>query len=46
MLTELQVMEEIEQQALAREDEWIAQVNQEGDEDVDTPKAGAVWRLM
>lgn len=46
MLAELHAMEEIEQQALAREDEWIERVNREGDEDIDTPGAGAVWRVM
>ncbi|KAK2594113.1 hypothetical protein QQS21_008168 [Conoideocrella luteorostrata] len=46
MLTELHAMEEIEQQALAREDDWIDRMNKEGDEDIDTPRAGAVWRVM
>lgn len=46
MLAELHAMEEIEQQALAREDEWIERMNREGDEDIDTPGAGAVWRVM
>lgn len=46
MLAELAAMGEIEQQALAREDEWIERVNTEGDEDIDTPRAGAVWRVM
>ena len=45
MLAELHLMEEIEQEALAREDEWIARVNRDDDGD-DTPKAGAVWRLV
>ncbi|KFG83133.1 hypothetical protein MANI_006520 [Metarhizium anisopliae] len=46
MLTELHAMEEIEQLALAREDEWIEKVNREGDDDIDTPRAGAVWRVI
>ncbi|KAH0596287.1 hypothetical protein MHUMG1_06148 [Metarhizium humberi] len=46
MLTELHAMEEIEQLALAREDEWIERVNREGDDDIDTPRAGAVWRVI
>ncbi|KAG8427203.1 hypothetical protein J3459_007418 [Metarhizium acridum] len=46
MLTELHAMEEIEQQALARENEWIERVNREGDDDIDTPRVGAVWRVI
>ncbi|KAK9436161.1 hypothetical protein VB005_10968 [Metarhizium brunneum] len=46
MLTELHAMQEIEQQALAREDEWIERVNREGDDDIDTPRVGAVWRVI
>ncbi|OAA34013.1 hypothetical protein NOR_08716 [Metarhizium rileyi] len=46
MLAELRAMEDIEQQALAREDEWIARVNSEDDDDIDTPRAGAIWRLI
>lgn len=55
MLAELRVMEDLEQAALAREDAWIAAVNREGEEDLreegggddgDTPRAGAVWRVI
>lgn len=43
MLAELVVMEDIEREALEREDEWIEKVNREDDDD-DTPRAGAIWR--
>ncbi|KAJ4141172.1 hypothetical protein NW768_000379 [Fusarium equiseti] len=45
MLTELNVMEDIERDALAREDEWIERMNRDDDAD-DTPRAGAVWRVV
>ncbi|KAF9764251.1 hypothetical protein IL306_002848 [Fusarium sp. DS 682] len=45
MLTELAVMEDIERDALAREDEWIERMNRD-DEAEDTPRAGAVWRAV
>lgn len=44
MLDELSLMEEMEMEALAREDAWIERMNRE-DED-DTPKAGALWRVV
>lgn len=52
MLAELHAMEEIEQQALAREEEWIASMIRGGDDGFirggddgfDAPKAGAIWR--
>ncbi|KAH8176008.1 hypothetical protein LIA77_04426 [Sarocladium implicatum] len=43
MRAELAVMQEIELEALEREDAWIERVNRE-DDDNDTPKAGAIWR--
>lgn len=46
MLTELAVMEDMEQMVLAREDEWTETVNREGDEDIDTKRAGAIWRVL
>ena len=47
MLAELHAMEEIEQQALAREAIWMDAVIREGDEeDGDAPKAGAIWRVV
>lgn len=45
MLEELSVMEEIEREALAREDEWIERMNRDEDAD-DTPRAGAIWRVV
>ncbi|CAM1505522.1 Fc.00g111590.m01.CDS01 [Cosmosporella sp. VM-42] len=45
MLEELDVMEDIEREALAREDEWIERMNRE-DADDDTPRAGAIWRVV
>lgn len=45
MLSELTLMEEIEQEALAREDQWIEKMNRD-DDDNDTPRAGAVWRVV
>ncbi|RGP75078.1 aga1 a-agglutinin anchor subunit [Fusarium longipes] len=45
MLTELNVMEGIERDALAREDDWIERMNRDEDTD-DTPRAGAVWRVV
>jgi hypothetical protein len=45
MLTELNVMEDIERDALSREDEWIEKMNRDEDID-DTPRAGAVWRVV
>ncbi|KAM0297579.1 hypothetical protein HYE67_007249 [Fusarium culmorum] len=45
MLTELNVMEDIERDALAREDDWIERMNRDEDAD-DTPRAGAVWRVV
>lgn len=45
MLAELAVMEDIERDALAREDDWIERMNREEDVD-DTPRAGAIWRVV
>ncbi|KAF4339248.1 AGA1 A-agglutinin anchor subunit [Fusarium beomiforme] len=45
MVTELAVMEDIERDALAREDEWIEGMNRD-DEAEDIPRAGAVWRAV
>ncbi|KAI5465753.1 hypothetical protein BGZ63DRAFT_348714 [Mariannaea sp. PMI_226] len=47
MLAELSLMEEIEREALAREDDWIRRMNRDNDDDVnDTPRAGAIWRVV
>lgn len=48
MLAELYAMGEIEQQALAREHAWIESMNREGEDELehDTPRAGAVWRVL
>ncbi|KAI8720791.1 hypothetical protein NCS52_00525100 [Fusarium sp. LHS14.1] len=45
MLAELAIMEDIERDALAREDDWIERMNREEDVD-DTPRAGAIWRVV
>lgn len=45
MLAELNLMEKIEQEALAREDDWIERMNRDDDVD-DTPRAGAIWRVV
>ncbi|KAF4996246.1 hypothetical protein FGRMN_4602 [Fusarium graminum] len=45
MLTELNVMEDIEGDALSREEEWIEKMIRGEDMD-DTPRAGAVWRVV
>lgn len=45
MLAELSLMEEIEREALAREDDWIERMNRDDDVD-DTPRAGAIWRVV
>jgi hypothetical protein len=44
MLAEVTMMEEIEDEALAREAEWIEKMNRM--EDDDTPQAGAIWRIV
>ncbi|WYZ40551.1 hypothetical protein EsH8_IV_000892 [Colletotrichum jinshuiense] len=48
MLDELAVMEQIEAAAVERETEWIRMMNREGDDGrgKDTPRAGAVWRVV
>ncbi|TDZ31286.1 hypothetical protein C8035_v001778 [Colletotrichum spinosum] len=47
MLAELAVMEEIEKAAVERETEWIKKMNRQGDDGRrDTPRAGAVWRVV
>ncbi|KAF4978390.1 hypothetical protein FZEAL_5208 [Fusarium zealandicum] len=45
MLAELSVMDDIERDALAREDDWIERMNRDEDAD-DTPRAGAIWRVV
>lgn len=45
MLAELMAMEQIEEEALHREEEWTEKVNREDDDD-DTPRAGAIWRTV
>ncbi|TID02522.1 hypothetical protein CH35J_004280 [Colletotrichum higginsianum] len=48
MLDELAVMEEIEAVAVEREAEWIRRMNRQGEDGrgKDTPRAGAVWRVV
>ena len=43
MLTEISVMEGIEQEAAAREEEWIARMSS-SEHDYDTHSVGAIWR--
>lgn len=45
MLDELSLMEGIEKDALEREDSWIGRMNREESGD-DTPRAGAIWRVV
>lgn len=45
MLAELDVMGQIERDAIRRENEWIRRMNQEEQGD-DTPRAGAIWRAI
>lgn len=45
MLEELRVMESMEREALAREDEWVEKMNRD-DEGGHGPVAGAVWRTV
>ncbi|KAH7170476.1 hypothetical protein EDB81DRAFT_876507 [Dactylonectria macrodidyma] len=45
MLAELNLMEEIEHEALAREEDWIESMNRDDAVD-DTPGAGAIWRVV
>ncbi|KAF6818981.1 hypothetical protein CSOJ01_01638 [Colletotrichum sojae] len=48
MLAELAVMEDIEAAAVERETEWIKKMNRQGDDGrgSDTPRAGAIWRVI
>lgn len=43
MLAELDMMEQIERDAIAQETAWIRRMNRDDDEN-DTPRAGAIWR--
>ncbi|KAK5990207.1 hypothetical protein PT974_08473 [Cladobotryum mycophilum] len=46
-LAELTMMEQIEHDALTKEKEWIQRMNRDDeDEDDDTPRARAAWRVM
>ncbi|KKY39276.1 hypothetical protein UCDDA912_g00696 [Diaporthe ampelina] len=45
MLAELDMMEQIERDALAQEAAWIRRMNRDDDES-DTPRAGAIWRAF
>jgi hypothetical protein len=45
MLMELNIMAQIERDAMSMEAEWIRSMNDDVlDDDKDTPVAGAVWR--
>lgn len=51
MLAELTVMEDIERAVVGREMDWIRRMNREEDsitrrDDCDTPRAGAIWRVV
>ncbi|KAF6828608.1 hypothetical protein CMUS01_08514 [Colletotrichum musicola] len=48
MLAELAVMEDIEAAAVERETEWIKKMNRQGNDGrrSDTPRAGAIWRVI
>lgn len=45
MLAELELMLDIEREAVRGENEWVRAVNRSGGED-DTPRAGAIWRAF
>ncbi|KAL8370264.1 hypothetical protein RB595_000580 [Gaeumannomyces hyphopodioides] len=45
MLAELDVMEQIEREALRQESEWIEHMSRDDSND-DTLKAGAIWRVL
>lgn len=45
MLAELELMLDIEREAVRGENEWVRTVNSSGGED-DTPRAGAIWRAF
>ncbi|KAK7398271.1 hypothetical protein QQX98_012361 [Neonectria punicea] len=45
MLAELSLMEDIEREALVREDDWIEKMNRDENAD-DNPRAGAIWRVV
>ena len=45
LLEAVNLMQEIEEEALAKEEQWIEKMNKEEAID-DTPKAGAIWRAV
>ncbi|ROW14958.1 hypothetical protein VPNG_03303 [Cytospora leucostoma] len=46
MLAELDVMGRIERDALAQEMAWVRRMNRDDDDEIDTPRAGAIWRAF
>lgn len=50
MLAELDLMEQIERDAISQEAAWIKRMNHDDDDDIDgaddTPRAGAIWRAF
>lgn len=46
MLAELDLMEQIERDAISQEAAWIKRMNRDDDEADDTPRAGAIWRAF
>lgn len=46
MLAELEVMEQIEREAVAEENEWVRRMNRVDDENGKGKQAGAIWRAF
>lgn len=46
MLAELDLMEQMERDAISQEAAWIKRMNRDDDEMDDTPRAGAIWRAF
>lgn len=46
MLAELDLMEQMERDAINQEAAWIKRMNRDDDEADDTPRAGAIWRAF
>lgn len=46
MLAELDVMQQIERDAIVQETAWVRRMNQDDVDENDTPRAGALWRVL
>ncbi|EHK24625.1 uncharacterized protein TRIVIDRAFT_215634 [Trichoderma virens Gv29-8] len=46
MLAELRIMEEVEHEALVREDQWIERMNRSDDDDLRVSRVGGAWNEM